>query len=102
MNDSPPESEDPNLLLTALMFLQVQFVQQDRIAIAFAVEDHLRRLDRLKHKLPSILAGALPRLREQWRKCVLERSINATAEAVERARTTSAVILPFPRRGPCA
>lgn len=99
MNDSPTEGDDPNLILTALMFLQVQLVHQERIAIAFAVEDHLRRLDRLSHQLPPILARALPRLRQQWRKYVLERSIRATAETVERARTPSAVILPFPVRG---
>ncbi|MBI2800601.1 MAG: hypothetical protein HYX63_10035 [Gammaproteobacteria bacterium] len=96
MKGAKHDADDPNLLLTALMFLQVQFVQQQRLPIAFAIEDHLRRLDRIGQQLPPLLAHALPRLREQWRKHVLERSIRATAEAVAHACPTSAVVIPFP------
>ena len=97
MSDASPP--DADLLLTALIFLQVQFAQQGRTAIAEAIEDHLRRLEIHLDQLPPVLARALPRLRAQWQNFLAtKRACNKGA--MRRTIHSPAVVIPFRKRRP--
>lgn len=97
MSDS--SEPDVHLLLTALIFLQVQFAQQGRPAIAEAIEDHLRRLETCRDQLPPVLARALPRLRAQWQNFLATKRTGSTG-ASRRAFHTLAAVIPFRKRQP--
>lgn len=81
---------DPMLLLTALLFLQIQFARQGCRPLADAIADHLRRLDARRAELPPVLADALPRLRQQWL-----RMLHAGVATPAGARVAANVV-PFP------
>lgn len=83
---------DPMLLLTALLFLQVQFARQGCRPLADAIADHLRRLDARRAELPPVLADALPRLHRQWLR-MLHASV--VTRGTRGAHPASNVV-PFP------
>lgn len=92
--DASPEP-DPMLLLTALLFLQIQFARQGCRPLADAIADHLRRLDARRADLPPVLAAALPRLRQQWLR-MLHAGVATPGTRLARAASN---VVPFPGGG---
>ncbi|MGE0337560.1 MAG: hypothetical protein AB7O21_17160 [Gammaproteobacteria bacterium] len=62
---------DAGTLLSALVYLQIQFAQQRRLAVAEAIDAHLALLEAHPEGLPLALVRSLPQLRAQWQAYLL-------------------------------